>query len=684
MTVNVPTSDEFDALLETVAELGAVVGDLETRVAAIEAGSVTPPDPPDNPDAFPTPPIVIPPDVEPPDVEPPPAGTLQVVVQLAGQQYVFNEADGKDLSTYQDPDGRFSERCTRVTRTDTPLRCDFRRMEGRTSVVFGQGYWSDATHVNLPGYTALIKGDGLPDGVESVGIEVPSHAAYQRWRWCSAPWPFPMRKMAELYDAKLLPRFDPAITHGNVINYGYADYTPMGLAGLCGYMPQTGGRGDIGHVTSWQGWFICHEDDPQALATVLAQGEAGGTFTWDFCDPDSGAVIDAFEQYPQATLYNAQAGAPFITYSDASTAVGVTYIGPPGAVLSPNGSPPAWSYWWSSDGVQGRVPVDTRIPDSGSITIGWNEVFGSRAPAYGPGTIENGPAGCSCVVEEGTYITGSGITLDSAHQPACSYLPFLLTGDPYYLENLQRQCAFIVMENPSAPVRSYGVGQPRAAGWSARTLAQAAKVSPTSPPSWLLPKHLYIEAINHWADEYFYDETCGNPANHRAVLNLVSYGYMAGDDGTVTSVQGYQEDIAHGGLAWFALLHPGTQWDEIVHWNAQQTMARLDPDSGWSLGVPAPYFIKVLPGENQPAFYSWSECWAANEATFGPYSDTVPVPDAGSIDYYTHMSAGMAIAWQAGCVENRAALTRLLTAITTATAGGVAMDPNRAIAGPVS
>ena len=674
MPATVPTNDEYQAaiagLQNEIDTLAYQYGDLAARVAALEAG--TPIDPPIDPEE---------PPVEPPD--PPPSGTLQVVVQLAGQQLVFNEADGKDLGTYQDPDGRFSERCTRVTRNDTPLRIDIRRMEGRISVVFAQGFWSDASHANLPSYTATIQGDELP---APVTYTVPSHAAYQRTRWCSAPWPLPMRKLSDLYDRKLLPRFDPALMCGAEGSYGHVSYTPMGLAGLCGYMPQTGGRGDIGHVTCWQGSYICHEGDAACLADVLAQGEAAGTFTWDFADPDTGAVIDPIEHYPSATLYNASVGAPYITYSDASTAVGVTYVGPAGSVLSPNGSPPNWSYWWSSDGVQGRIPVDTTIPASGSITIGWNEVFGSRQPAYGAGTIENGPAGTSCIIEEGTFITGSGITLDSAHMPACSYLPFLLTGDPYHLENLQRQVSFIIMESPSAPVRSYGVAQPRACGWSARTLAACAKVSPESPPSWLLPKRIYAEAIERWAVDYFAPETCDNPANKRQVMNLVSSGWSNfSGDGINTEIEPFQEDICLGGLSWLALLHPDGSWPEVVHWHAQQTMARLDPASGWSPGVPTTYCIKVAPAPDADAFGSWAEAWAANTQTFGAYSDQIPPATAGNIDYQSHMSSSMAIAWQAGVTENAEALTRLIAANTAGLeAGGVTMDGNRCVAGPVS
>jgi hypothetical protein len=404
---------------------------------------------------------------------------------LNDQQFVYNEADGSDVGVYDDPDGRFSERNTRVTRPNCPIRCDFRRMEGRTSVVFGQGAWQDAEHVNLPAYLVEIVGDELE---APVTIEVPSHGTYQRWRWISNDWPLPMRKLEDLYAAKLLPRFDPSLTRGTDPYYGRQyHYTPMSLAGLTAYMPQTGGRGDIGHVTSAQGWYIGNEGNPDALADVMAQAEAAGTFTWDFFDRDADCVIDPIDQYPQSTLYNAQAGSPFITWSVPGNWVDITLTGPPGTVLSANGSPPAWNMVIDAKNIECRVPVDTRIGDSGNITVSC-EVYGTSTP--GAGRINPPVEGVTAQIAD-NFIPGTGIYLDTAHQPACSYLPFLLTGDPYHLENLQRQVVMCIMESPSSIVRGYGVIQPRGTGWSARTLAACAKVSPEAPPPWLLPRSLF-------------------------------------------------------------------------------------------------------------------------------------------------------------------------------------------------
>jgi hypothetical protein len=633
---------------------------------------------------------VVPPDtVTPPDpVEPPPAGTLRATVTMAGATFVFDETAGVDLGDYHDPDFRFTERCTRVTRPDTPIRIDVRRMEGRVSVVFGQGFWQDTAHYNLPEYDVTIEGSELR---ELVTLHCPYHSTYQRWRWCSAEWPFPMRTMVQLYAAKLLPRFDPRLTRGQEISYGHVSYEIMGLAGLCPYMPQTGGRGDIGHLTAWQGSYVCHENDPACLADVIAQGEAAATYTWDYCDSETNAVIDPIAQYPQATQYNAQSGTPFISYASGMSFVNATVHGSPGTVLSPNGSPPTWNYLIDANRQQYRVPVDLTIGTDGTVTSPF-ELLGTNEPAYGPASVldnwSNVMPDVTAEILDGTYSRGSGIVMDSAHQPACSYLPLLLTGDPYYLENLQRQAVFIIIENPSAPVRGYGVGQPRAAGWSARTLASAAKVSPQDPPSWLLPKSLFLKAINDWADNHFYPETVANPSDVRQILHLACAGYSNNGtpDPTLTWFQFYQEDICLGGLSWLALLHPDTKWPEIVKWHSEQTMARLDPQSGWSLNCPTGYFIKGTDTSWPDTYDTWGLAWEANAPFLGMnYSDTLPIPNTGEYDYWSHMSAGMAIAWQAGC-QNAEPLTRLLTAITTGLeqGGGRQIEPNRAIAGPVS
>lgn len=84
---------------------------------------------------------------------------------------------------------------------------------------------------------------------------------------------------------------------------------------------------------------------------------------------------------------------------------------------------------------------------------------------------------------------------DQAHLPSFSYVPWMLTGDPYYLEGLQFEMVWVVG-------RSQNIGnavfprlvhneQMRSLSWSIRTVIQAALGVPEDTPNWLVPKSYY-------------------------------------------------------------------------------------------------------------------------------------------------------------------------------------------------
>jgi hypothetical protein len=357
--------------------------------------------------------------------------------------------------------------------------------------------------------------------------------------------------------------------------------------------------------------------------------------------------------------------------------------GPPGTVLSPNGDPPAWNFVVVNR-VQCRIPADSKIPPGGSVVVR-TEILGPTIQP-GPATLATPVVGVTVALTPNSFKPGSGITIDSAHQPALSYLPFLLTGDPYFLENLQRQAAFIIMENPSAPVPGYGVLQPRATGWSSRTRAQAAKVSPDHPPSWLLPKATFRKGIEQWAD-FFVPRTVRSTAPERAVLHLVSTAWTAARTGP-TLYQPWQEDICLAVSRGWHCCTP-TKWVDVVPGFARQTMARLDSASGWSASMPTGYAWKTGVDDAHPYAASWRDMWQANLRFFPAgthWSADFPIPAAGEYDYLGHMAAGMALAWQAGVTEIAPALTKLETTLLKGLEqGGGRYRPGKyAIGGPVA
>jgi hypothetical protein len=86
---------------------------------------------------------------------------------------------------------------------------------------------------------------------------------------------------------------------------------------------------------------------------------------------------------------------------------------------------------------------------------------------------------------------------DSSHQPSLSYLPYIVTGDHYHLEELQFWANYNMLQaNPG--YRGYEKGvvkwdQVRGQAWSLRTLGQAAYITPDADPM----KAYFSDRVQH-------------------------------------------------------------------------------------------------------------------------------------------------------------------------------------------
>lgn len=102
-------------------------------------------------------------------------------------------------------------------------------------------------------------------------------------------------------------------------------------------------------------------------------------------------------------------------------------------------------------------------------------ILGNHSDTYNPitGEYESLPT-------VGT--SGTPYTADSSHQPSLAFVPYMLSGDYYYLEELQFWCNYnLIQANPNYRNQSDGLlkwDQVRGQGWSLRTLAQAAWITP--------------------------------------------------------------------------------------------------------------------------------------------------------------------------------------------------------------
>lgn len=197
--------------------------------------------------------------------------------------------------------------------------------------------------------------------------------------------------------------------------------------------------------------------------------------------------------------------------------------------------------------------------------------------------------------------TWKGLSPEAAHEPSLAFVPYLLSGERYYLEELQ----FWSQWNAWATAPGYhGFGkgliswdQIRGQAWSLRTLAQAAFITPDADP--LKPVLLReMKANAEWYDATY----TNNPA-----ANIFHVALRASDD--THAVAPWMDDY----LTWAAQYAVQLGFDEFrsfARWKAVFPVQRMiNPDYCYVLATK--YYMMVM--ESQHRFFdSWAKAYVGN------------------------------------------------------------------------
>jgi hypothetical protein len=190
-------------------------------------------------------------------------------------------------------------------------------------------------------------------------------------------------------------------------------------------------------------------------------------------------------------------------------------------------------------------------------------------------------------------IDGTPINADTGHQPALNYLPFLLTGDPYYLEELQFQVtANVVNCPPSYRFAQYG----RYLAWTLRTAGQAARITPGSVPGWLRSQAYFqqiLEAYRAWVVSCSTDRA--DPV--RAVMRSISSGGSQSSPGSPAGsyFSPWQDSFLSFVIGWLVWMGHA-QWHDALVWAIGGDIQRTNGSSGWPRSHPTPYTVNFEPG----------------------------------------------------------------------------------------
>ena len=235
---------------------------------------------------------------------------------------------------------------------------------------------------------------------------------------------------------------------------------------------------------------------------------------------------------------------------------------------------------------------------------------------------------------------------DASHEPAASYLPFLLTGDPYHLEQLQLTATFNVIWLPWD--YRYRTTQIRGDAWSLRSWAQATKATPANVPKWLLPKSYWQKLLDSYRDMYA-KKFVADPTPPRAIFRTTEWEF--GDDrdglkrGTYDSP--WQGEFLAAVFGWIVLMG-FSDWRPILEWKIASTIARTNGKSGWPRAYCTPYRMVFRADQNAPWATNWKQAWDLTAAGLKITVDDPDTLDLKPLFYLPYTRGALVLAKHAG------------------------------------
>jgi len=484
---------------------------------------------------------------------------LRAIVTLGGATYEYRENLGKPLGDFVSTIGGFTQACIRSDVSGSPLTVYFRpdRTSDRTEVVFELGRVFNATPANLGQYTVVIyRGDVL-----LATIDVPAHYWFSRWRWQSAPRPI-VGDVTALITQNLLPPYDRAGALATVATGGAATSTSTSTS-----------------ATSGNSTTVC------TTTTIIPSEVSTTTPTTNVTTPYAIMGMAGLTLYMPQTGERQEIGIVTEAQGEYICTARQTALDRMRAQAEAAGTVP-----WHIRDETTNAPIDLKKYPGAT---------------WYPGTASGQP-----------YVktAKTPVTIDSAHQPALAYLPYILTGDPYHLEDLQFQATWNL--GWFVPQYRLSIPQARTFAWNLRSLAQCARITPNTVPSWLLPRQYWTDFL---ADHrrFFEDEFVNNLSPERIRFRSTKYLASSGEEGPTapkgTWIDPWAEDFLATVIGWVVAMG-FVEWQFAFDWKIGSTIARTGRTSGWIRAHATPYRVILRATATSPIAQDWAAAWALQQS----------------------------------------------------------------------
>lgn len=234
---------------------------------------------------------------------------------------------------------------------------------------------------------------------------------------------------------------------------------------------------------------------------------------------------------------------------------------------------------------------------------------------------------------------GNWDIVDLNHLPQYCYLPYILTGDPFYLEQIQFGCNWEIGANsfhrssgwavnyadPNSPTAanpgatiplfpSYRA-QTRGLGWAIRDFGMAYLATPATVPGWLISKATYLSVLSQ--NQTFASNNSGSPdgsgTNHTYVINNTNLAAFGQGPAAGDYEQGFYMAYFLIG-AGFAINQCGlSNWLPYYTYAAKLSIGWASGGNGWPQNWPNPYSLR---------FQALSTDYAGNPSAITSVTDT--------------------------------------------------------------
>lgn len=369
-----------------------------------------------------------------------------------------------------------------------------------------------------------------------------THLHHARWRkvfWYGGAAPTVDVKLdtAYLIATRALPNYDQssAIKEASLAaeykRWNSAGTKPMDIGMAIPYMPQTGGRKDIGLLPSWSSMYLLSMDS-RGREMTLGTADLAGSWSIHYRDRNTGQPVSLID-YPYMTTAGGRG--------------------------------------------------DTKNPATKQF-----EAF--------PACLD-------------TTACKTPYSHDVAHQPSFAYLPYLVTGDHYYLEELQFWGMYDVFSsNPNYRDNIKGLlkpGQVRGQAWGLRALAEAAYITPDTDR---LKAH--FESILDSNLDWYNENYTNNPATN--ALGVITNGYSITYE-TETALAPWMDDFFTSAVGHTAELGY-KKAETLLKWKAKFPISRMTGNGACYISG-AMYNMKVRDTKTSPLYTSIAQVFAASVAS---------------------------------------------------------------------